>query len=859
MFNVNYRMIFTLLIGLFSSIIFTQPGHNYDYIHVHGKISGLLLNDITGDPIEYAIISISRSKQNLFVADDSSLIQGKSNKDGYFQISDMKPGKYRVIIECIGRETVELDNIKLIPPNMNIDLGTIRLLPKALDLDEITIEEKKAFIENKIDKKVYNVADEASTTGGSASDVLEQIPSITINVDGDIELRQNNKVTILINGRESNFGNNIDMLGADMIDRVEVITTPSAKYDPDGTAGIINIILSKNEYVGTSGNIKYHYGQRNNFGLSGSINFLKNNWNIFTNYNVNNKTKLGTGYRRTIFSNDNDDFILEDSFLSNSITYKYPENMNLKLGVENYLSDNETVAFDITFITHQGIDSTNTSTYYYSNPYLLSRATDIVNKNGDDVTFGFGYYNDLSQNEQLSFQFDFDDHDDYEIFNYIDLDNSSNNTINITDDKGSDRIFQLDYNRPIKNDYNDEDSRIETGIKINSNNDRKNQNYNENMFNYNYDRDRLSLYVNASYYFTESFGIQAGLRFETSKTNSTLNTFGFELDPLNSVFEWAILELGQDDLVYEYDYERIYPSLYFLYNMKEKGNLKFEFGRRINRPGEWSTNPFPTIDYDSYFIRQGNPYLRPEDVYKCELSYSTRTSIGFISAGIYFSRITNQIDRHLFIEGYDSAPGIPGFEDYYSILTWVNNGKTENSGFEIMLRSNPLPNWTLMVSGNYWYDNILEATEEDMLGVESGFWGFTKSTFKLKNKEEIQLSGHFSTKMKITTGEIAPMKSLDFAYKKEVDERFNITLKVKDLFDSRKFEITTNQSYEYDAMSGNSELEGNKFSNAEFRRNKRTISLSFEYKFGEFKKKKYIRGDSHDYDRGGGDGMGAGY
>jgi len=830
-------ILFLLIAPLFAQE--NHGGHNHEN-HLHGRISGLLLNDITSSPIEYATISVFNAEQDFLIMKDSPIYQRISNKTGYFYIEDIEPGKYRIIIESLGCEIVEIDDISLIPSNMSIDIGTIKLSLKAIALDEISVEEKKTFIENKIDKKIYNVGDEASTTGGSASDVLEQIPSITLDIDGNIQLRQDGNVTILIDGRESNFGNNIDMLGADMIERVEVITTPSAKYDPDGTAGIINIILSKNEYVGVTGNIKPFYGQRNNFGFSGSLNFLKNNWNIFTNYSLKNKTRLGTSYRQTLSYNQNNDLINSLSSISNSTTFAYPENMNLKLGIENYPSNNEVVAFDITFITHQGIDSANTSTYSYDlDSYIDTR--EFKDEHGDDINFGFGYFNDLAKDEQLSLQFDFEDYDDFENTHNVEPDT---NYINITDDKGSDRMFMLDYYSPINNDYNSNDSRIEAGIKVNSNNDRKNEIYNDNLFNYNYNQERLSAYINASYYFTESFGIQGGLRFETSRTNSLFDTFGLDLNSPNNVFEWSLSEVGQDLLNFEYNYDRIYPSLYFLYNMKEKGNLKFEFGRRINRPGEWNTNPFPEINYQQKWINQGNPLLKPEDIYKCELSYSNRISIGYLSAGIYFSQTTNLIDRHKFAKSYNN--------EVYSILTWVNKGKTQDSGFEAMLMTKPLPNWSLMISGNYWYNNTTEAEDEDMLGVESGFWGFTKSTFKLENNQEIQLSGHFSTKIKVTTGEISPMKSMDFAYKKEVDDNFNITLKVRDVFNSRGFHIITNQDVESDEII-------NQFMEADFRRNKRTISLSFEYKFGEFKKKKYIRENSHSHDHGESDGMDTSY
>ena len=827
-------MNFILFLSLFLSCLFNQE-NNFRYNQPNGKISGLILNDINQNPIEYATISIFSIKSDV----NELVYQRISNKNGYFYIDDIKPGKYKIIIEFPGFEIVEKDNIILKPSNMNIDLGTIRLSIESIELDQISVDEKKNFIENKIDKKVYNVADEASTTGGSASDVLEQIPSISLDIDGNIQLRQDGDVTILVDGRESSFGNNIDMLGADMIDRVEVITTPSAKYDPDGTAGIINIILSKNEYVGITGNIKPFYGQRNNFGISGSLNFLKNDWNIFTNYSLRNKTNLGTRYRKTLSYDENDNLIDFLSSVSNGQTYRHPQNTNLKLGIETYPSANETIAFDLTFMTNTGIDSTRSSTYLYDlNSYVQTR--EIEDEYNDDINFGFGYFNDLSENEGWSLQFDFEGNDNYETINNIEPDTSY---LNITDEEGSDKVFMLDYYRPIENNYNSDDSKIEVGMKVKSNNDLKNQNYNDSPFNYDYNYNRLSLYINTSYYFTESFGIQGGLRFESSTTSSLFDTFGLDLNSPANVFEWSLSELGEKLLDFEYSYDRIYPSLYFLYNMKEKGDLKFEIGRRINRPGKWSMNPFPEINYQQKWIRQGNPLLKPEDIYKCELSYSNRLSIGYLSFGVYFSQSTNLIDRHKFAKSYNN--------DVYSILTWVNKGKTENSGFEFMLMTKPLSNWNLMISGNYWYNNTTEAENEDMLGVESGFWGSLKSTFKLKDNQEVQLTGRFSTTMKVTTGEISPMKSLDFAYKKEVDDKFNITLKIKDLFDSRGFHIITDQDVEYDENI-------NQVMEADFRRNKRTISISFEYKFGDFKKKKYIRGSSG-YDYGGSGGMDAGY
>tara|TARA_Y100001970_G_scaffold147728_1_gene181331 strand:+ start:4881 stop:7451 length:2571 start_codon:yes stop_codon:yes gene_type:complete len=856
-------MNFILFLSLFFSFLFTQE-NDFRYNQPNGKISGLILNDINQKPIEYATISIFSIKSDV----KQPIYQRISNKNGYFYIDDIKPGKYKIIIQFPGFEIIEKDNIILKPSNMNIDLGTIKLSIESIELDQISVNEKKNFIENKIDKKVYNVADEASTTGGSASDVLEQIPSISLDIDGNIQLRQDGNVTILVDGRESSFGNNVDMLGADMIDRVEVITTPSAKYDPDGTAGIINIILSKNEYLGVTGNIKPFYGQRNNFGISGSLNFLKNDWNIFTNYSLRNKTSLGPRYRKTLSYDENDNLIDYLSSVSNGQTYRHPQNTNLKLGIETYPSANETIAFDLTFMTNTGVDSARSFTYLYDlDSYVQTRT--IEDGYNDDINFGFGYFNNLSENEGWSLQFDFEGNDNYETINNIEPDTSY---LNLTDEEGSDKVFMLDYYRPIENNYNSDDSKIEVGMKVKSNNDLKNQNYNDSPFNYDYNYNRLSLYINTSYYFTESFGIQGGLRFESSTTNSLFDTFGLDLNSPANVFEWSLSELGEEILDFEYSYDRIYPSLYFLYDMKEKGDLKFEFGRRINRPGPWNLNPFPSINHQQKWIRQGNPLLKPEDIYKYELNYSNKIpSIGYLSVGLYFSQVTNLIDRHKFAKAYtlldnEQYCSMSNYTsqvecelneeewidyDVYSILTSINKGKTEDSGFEFTLITKPLSNWKLMISGNYWYNNTTEAENKDMLGVESGFRGKLKSTFKLKNNQEIQLIGNFRTKMKITLGEIAPSQSLDFAYKKEVDDKFNITLKIQDLFDSRGFHIFTNQDVEYDDTIS-------QFMEADIRWKKRTISISFDYKFGDFKKKKYIRGSSG-YDYGGSGGMDAGY
>ena len=281
----------------------------------------------------------------------------------------------------------------------------------------------------------------------------------------------------------------------------------------------------------------------------------------------------------------------------------------------------------------------------------------------------------------------------------------------------------------------------------------------------------------------------------------------------------------------------MYPSLFFLYDKGKQGTFKFEFGRRINRPWERVLNPFPDVSSEE-FIYQGNPYLEPEDIYKFEVSYSNYTPIGIINLGVFTSEITNQIDRHKY----------PGVDGYPPVLTWVNKGKVDGKGFDFQLMTRPMPNCDLMIWASYWNNTTIEAEDENMLGEESGLWAYIISKFRLENNQEVQLSGNFSTPMKINNGEISPMYSVDATYKKDLSDKFNISLTVKDLFDTREFHIITNNV-----------VDGiNEYLEANHRRDTRKFIFAIEYKFGEFKKKKYIRSDNPDY-RGGGGGMDMGY
>ena len=847
-------MIFKIFItiSIYCSIIFSQDhdhdhGDHSDHHHTtEGVVRGSVIDSLFEEAKVYANISVVKEDS------DDIIAGGITDEDGLFLIDKIPFGKYFVVIQYIGYEDMIIDGITIRPPDkMEIDLGSIRINAKTIMFEGVSVVDKLAPIIEDIAKTTYPVAETARAEGGSADEVLEKLPSITVDADGNISLRGNSNVTILIDGRKSQLS--VDMLNANMIEKVEVMTTPSAKFDPDGMAGIINIVLSKNEFVGRSGNLNLNLAEWDGRNLSGTFNSFKNDWNIFSSYSLSEKHRQGRGYRNTTYIDLDDNS--ESNTISQEYSEKYPEKNNFKVGIEHYLNEKGLLAFDLTYIEHEGIDTT--TIYITEDNIDIDPAITIENEHGNDLNYGIGYFiDDDENNKSFSVQFDYDDHEDTE--------SSTGYVSESLSDDGVSKVFRMDYSAPIENEFNQE-AKYEVGFKADREDDRHNAKIELEDFNWYYDNSISAAYVNVLYNFTEKFGVQVGARFEEQNKESIIIFNQDDCASLNetdcnesgfctwdgssctaSLFGNLIDNLG-DNLDVVYDHTRVYPSIYFLYNTMGNGNIKFELGRRINRPWHRSLDPIPDLEAAAAgFISQGNPYLNPEDIYKSEISYSHRLPIGFLKASIYYSQVTDKIDRD------KDTYNLNGNE--YMVLSWDNVSKSTDRGIDFTFMTKPLPNWDLMINGNYWND-VLDGVEADQQGNEYGFWGMMNSTIRLQNNQQIGVFSHFSSPMTISTGEIKAMQRLDLSYKKKVNKRFNVTIKLKDVFDKSGFGITTDQMLDSD---GDNVLDLQEFLIADHRRGKRNLSITFEYRFGDFQKKKYRREDGHGHSHGG-EGMDEGF
>ena len=354
--NLKYIILFSSLV-----FVYAEEGHNHGshghnhggYEHVSGIIKGIVVDKITSLPKEFTSISIIKAhkhENNLLyqhnqVDKDDIVTGGITNSDGIFYITEIPLGEYKALIQYIGYTNFIIDSIKIYPPdNLVVDVGTISVEPNTLLATTVSVVESPIIEE--VAKTTYPVAETARESSGAADEVLEQLPGLAVDMDGNITLRGNSNVTILIDGRKSQIS--LDMLNANMIDKVEVMTTPSAKYDPDGIAGIINIVLIKNEYTGKSGKINFNITSNESKNLSGAYNIFKNDFNLFSNFSYNQRYKAGEGLRKTWYVDEDPPWgdlanplpnVIVDYTEMNSKSYRYPENLNFKIGSEKYFGE----------------------------------------------------------------------------------------------------------------------------------------------------------------------------------------------------------------------------------------------------------------------------------------------------------------------------------------------------------------------------------------------------------------------------------------------------------------------------------------------------------------------------------------
>lgn len=734
-------------------------------------VTGKVLHFQDRQPIEFSTVMIKDSKTQ------ETLTGTTTGVDGSFSIDTETPDFY-VEISFIGFVTQTIKEITIV--DGKADLGMILLAEDSQTLEEVEVRAEKSQTVFKLDKRVFNVGKDLSSTGASALEVLNNVPSVNVNIEGQISLRGSTGVQILINGKPSVIaseqGNALGTITADMIDRIEVITNPSAKYEAEGTSGIINIVIKKEERKGINGSFSLNTGIPHNHSFGLSLNRRTEKFNLFS--------QLGVGYRElpSETENINRDLINGTSVLSGGTEYRNETFYNVILGTDYHIDKYNVLTLSGNF-TYEVEDQPSLidfslidETGVVGSRWTREESTEATNPKWQ---YEFQYKRDFKDNEEHMLLFSalgtfFGKDQSSEFTNTTVFGNDATARQRTgTDFKEAKYTFNLDYTKPFSDQLT-----LETGaqyvIQDVSNDyaviDLKDGEWVEdprqtNIFEY--DQKVFGLYGTGAYE-GDKWGVKLGLRLE----NTDLSTLLLNTDQSNNQ-----------------NYTNLFPSAHTSYKFTEKFSLQAGYSRRIYRPRLWDLNPFFNIR-NNFSIRTGNPDLQPEFTDSYEVTSIYNLGKVSLNVGVYHRYTTDVVER------------VSTFENNVNTFKPMNIGTDRATGIEFNGKYIPT-NW-LSFNGdlNYNYFNrqgVLESTSFDF---NADQWsGKVTSKLKLPSQIDFEITGHYQSKLKTVQSEISGNLFADLGLRKKIMKGKGVlNFSVRDIFASRIRESETSQAefYLYD-------------------------------------------------------------
>lgn len=811
---------FTLLsffILLAASIVIAQPGT----ITITGKV----IDQESGKPMEYATLMLQS------VSDPSDVSGGITDLEGNFNVK-AKPGRYNIRIDFIAYKPYELNDQEL---SKNLDLGTIKMSVDATELDAVIIEGEKTTVEVRLDKKVYNVGQDLTNSGGTVSEALGNIPSVTVDVDGAIALRGNNNVRILINGRPSalaGFGSTeaLRQLPADAIEKVEVITSPSARYDAEGTAGILNIVLKKEETRGFNGLINAGIGYPDAANFTSNLNWRKNKFNLFNTIGYSYRNPPGNGFFDNTYVDGAFDRIIEDRDIS-----RRNSGFNLNMGIEYFLTKNSSVTASAFGRINDGKDITSNNTTRFTSNEVDSRTVRAENEGEEEASYQFSlsYNNDLDDEGQkltADLQYSYDE----EIAPTTILEENifPNREIiareNINEvELQNEFLAQVDYVLPMGNaqfeaGYRGNWEQTDTDFALEELNTETGE-FVENLGLTN--RFVFDQIVQAVYtQYGNKYGkisYLAGLRLENTILRGDVT--GVDLESLQEI-------LGDEvDLNFDKNYLGLFPTLNLTYEINESENITIGYNRRINRPRSWFINPFPSRSSRTN-IFQGNPDLDPAFANAVDIGYLKSWDKLTLTSSIYYQVESNSFERIQEQTGQVTSDGIVLLRTIP-----INLSTNERIGAELGMIYNPAKWIRLSGSFNFFQFDTEGVFNEVDFGARNTSW-FSRFSSKitLPGKIDWQTNIFYRGPRENAQTRTKGIISLDLAFSKDVlKDKATIAINARDVFNSRKRMSFTQTPFFT--------------SDSEFQWRERQFNMSFIYRINQ--KKRPERGGR----RGGGD------
>lgn len=772
------KQIIIILFVISSQIIYAQGPKGL-------VLKGKLTEEITGQPVEYATVSVMSK------ADNSLLSGGLSETGGVFEFEIKNIPSY-ALIEFLSFSSVKIDIPAAEKDAKVIDLGEIKMKSASVAIDEVTVTAEKSTSQFMLDRKVFNVGQDLGSRGGTALELLNNVPSLTVDVEGGISLRGNSNVRVMINGRPSglmgmNGSSGLRSIPANMIERVEVITNPSAKYEAEGMTGIINIVLKKDAKGGFNGSFEVTGGLPRELAGGANLNYRSGSVNFFVNYNIRQRKSLGSGenYLERTFGTERNGLFTDRNFDRDRFSQV------VRSGLDFFITPKQSLTASVSYNANNGENNSQVSYRSLTTaPSLLLKENvrslnDYILRNnfetekGPRLEYALDYKKEFDKKGRewtanLQYQnvneIEASDIDESRVVNQLNL--GTNLRQRTQNDEGEKNLnFQTDYktpvgqsasletglrttNRTIRNDYFVEEKEGEVWKTIESlTNDFK---YDEHV------HAGYAIFNDKKY----KYSYQLGLRYEyTDVTTTLLNT----------------------NQVNPRQYHGLFPSGFFNYQITPENQVQLSYSRRIRRPGFRDLNPFFSFS-DRINIRTGNPDLDPQYTNSYEASYLKYFDNANFGVTGYFRKTSDVITSIKELKEDETTLNFP-----------VNLGYEENAGLEILGSYSALK-W-LKIDGdlNLFHNRFYGAEEKGISDTQSfAMNSRINSRISFAKNSELQVRWNYAGPRNVPQGKSKAFTSLDLAYSMDINKDLTLTANVRDVFNQRRwrYERFTDTFYE---------------------------------------------------------------
>jgi outer membrane receptor protein involved in Fe transport len=803
------------------------------------KVSGKIIDQATQQPLEFANIVM----QN---AQGATMGGGLTDDKGQYAV-DIAPGTYNITFSYFSYKTITLTGKEI---TADVNLGTTGMAVETTEIEGVEIIAERSTVEIKLDKRVYTVGSDMMVRGGTVSDVLDNVPSLSVDAEGNVALRGNQSVTILIDGRPSNLaGSNVAevlrLLPADSVDKVEVITNPSARYDAEGGGGIVNIILKKGRAGGFNGSLVATTGDPANHGGSANLNYRSEDFNIYSNLGYNYRNNPGNSFTNSEYLDENNNTA---SYTNERRTNdRLRKGFNASVGLEYFIDS--TLTWTNSLSIRRNVGDNPTRTYYdnfdaghnFINSRFRLNAQDSKESNLNYGTNLVKKFNDKGHELKIdaSVSKNIEDEDanitDEVIGSATPLeDNSYERTFN--DQEESRGLIQADYVLPIgeksrfEAGYRGSFSKLETDARAETLVDGEYVN-NANYTNYLQYKEKVNALYSQFGSKMGSFSYLLGLRWEDSNIDVNLISTG------------------------EYNnkrYNNFFPTAFFAYEFSESSSVSLSYARRINRPRGRFLNPFSGLESNINIFR-GNPDINPSKTHAIDAGYMKKWKDLTLNTSAYLN-ITDDSFQFVRQRGGTTADGTP-----ITLTTPINLAKEYRFGFEFNINYNPFKWWRLNSNFNFYRnetqgDYTFTYTDADTGLIVNDFQDFNNTAYawttRLNSKISLpwkidwQLNGNYEGPQNNAQGRRVGVASANTALSKDIlKDKATISLNVQDIFNSRKMK---NETYIPQQVRSYSEMQWRQ----------RQVTLSFTYRFNMSKQDRQKEQQQRGQDGGGDEYMG---